>query len=86
MSATEESEVQPPKPFDPKFKGCVYCGAEVSIAGMTAHWAGDANGEHPDFVVWQARAEMRAESGGPLSPTRAYKEGPSRMNLIDRGL
>ena len=54
-------------------KQCVYCGAEVP--SVLDHYAKSLDSEHPEFVTYQARAELRA----PIATSCC------RRNHIDRG-
>lgn len=61
---------------------CVYCGD--SVDSPTQHYA-EANNQHPEFVVIQARADLRAAAGGPYNETERYSvqyaTGPSGIAI-----
>ena len=62
---------------------CAYCPEDPP--DLTAHYASAEDEDHPEFVIWQARADLRATSGGELSFPYPYAAGNNRRNSIDRG-
>ena len=62
---------------------CIYCGTAATPGTDTEHYA--ACKKAPEFVAYQARAEIRAEAGGPLAPDRPFTAGGDPRNRIDRG-
>ena len=60
---------------------CSYCNV-MNDDNQNIHWAECGNA--PDFVRYQAMAELRAAAGGPLAPTDRTYGNRCIHNHIDR--